>query len=86
VQITFEETGLEVLDLRIDTAFSARKLHTRDIGVQMSGLQRLSQALLERPETILQELVNSAVDFAGPKVLGSALKRKTVVMRSFITG
>ncbi|MBB5060522.1 hypothetical protein HDF16_005258 [Granulicella aggregans] len=76
MQIALDETGLEVLDLRIDTAFSARKLHTRDIGVQMLGLQRLSKALLERPETILQELVNAAVDLCGAESAGISIERE----------
>ena len=62
MHFTVEEAGLEVLDLRTDNAFRARNLHARDIGTQMAGLQRLSRALLERPDTILQELVSAAVD------------------------
>jgi len=76
MQITLEETGLEVLDLRIDSAFSGRKLHTRDIGVHMAGLQRLSQALLERPDTILQELVSAAVDLCGADSAGISIEKE----------
>jgi hypothetical protein len=47
MEITVEETGLEVLDLRTDSAFATRNLHVRDIEMQMAGLQRLSRALLE---------------------------------------
>jgi hypothetical protein len=65
MEITVEETGLEVLDLRTDTAFATRDLRGRDIGVQMAGLQRLSRALLEKPDTILQELMSAAVDLCG---------------------
>ena len=63
--MTVEESGLEVLDLRCDAAFEARNIHKRNIETQMTGLQRLSRALLESPETILQELVNAAVDLCG---------------------
>ena len=76
MQITLEETGLEVLDLRIDSAFSGRKLHTRDIGVPMAGLQRLSQALLERPDTILHELVSAAVDLCGADSAGISIEKE----------
>ena len=55
VELTIKETGLEVLDLRSDPAFAARSLHQRDIETQMAGLQRLSRALLEQPDTILQD-------------------------------
>jgi hypothetical protein len=65
MEITVEETGLEVLDLRTDTTFATRDLNSRDIGVQMAGLQRLSRALLEKSDTILQELMSAAVDLCG---------------------
>ena len=74
--MTAEETGLEVLDLRSDAAFAARSLHPRDIATQMAGLQRLSRALLEHPGTILQELVNAAVDLCGADSAGISVEIK----------
>jgi hypothetical protein len=65
IEMTPEATGLEVLDLRTDTAFTTRNLHGRDIGTQMVGLQRLSRALLEHPDTILQELVSAGASGIG---------------------
>ena len=76
MEITAEQSGLEVLDLRSDGAFAARTLHTRDIGMQMAGLQRLSRALLEKPETILQELVNTAVDLCGADSAGISIEKE----------
>jgi hypothetical protein len=73
---TVEETGLDVLDLRTDTAFAARNLHARDIGMQMAGLQRLSRALLESPNTILQELVSAAVDLCGADSAGISIEKE----------
>jgi hypothetical protein len=73
---TFEETGLEVFDLRSDAAFAARNLHTRDIGMQMAGLQRLSRALLEKPDTILEELVSAAVDLCGADSAGISIEKE----------
>jgi signal transduction histidine kinase len=72
---TTEDTGLEVLDLRSDSAFAARNLNVRDIGLQMEGLQRLSRALLENPDTILQELVHAAVDLCGADSAGISIER-----------
>lgn len=72
--LNVEETGLEVLDLRVDAAFATRRLHTRDIGMQMAGLQRLSRAFLESPDTILQELVNAAVDLCGADSAGISIE------------
>jgi len=76
MEITVEETGLEVLDLRSDSSFAARHLHARDIGTQMAGLQRLSRALLEKPETILQELVRAAVDLCGADSAGISIEKE----------
>ena len=74
---TLEDTGLEVFDLRTDSAFLARRLHERDVARQMEGLQRLSRALLEEPETILQELVNAAVDLCGADSAGISIEIDT---------
>ena len=71
---TLEGTGLEVVDLRSDSPFRARRLHECDTGSQMEALQRLSRALLEQPETILQELVNSAVDLCGADSAGISIE------------
>jgi hypothetical protein len=76
MELNPEEHGLEVLDLSSDSAFSRRQIHNRDIGVQMVGLQRLSHALLERPGTILQELVNAAVDLCGADSAGISIEKE----------
>ena len=76
MNITVEETGLQVLDLRTDTAFATRNLHQRDVGTQMAALQRLSHALLERPDTILQELVNAAVDLCEADSAGISIEKE----------
>src|ERR1700735_4369556 len=76
MKMTVAETGLEVLDLRTDTAFATRNLHARDIGTQMAGLQRLSRALVEKPDTILQELVNAAVDLCEADSAGISIEKE----------
>jgi transcriptional regulator with GAF, ATPase, and Fis domain len=75
MECSVEASGLKVLDLRNDAAFSARKLHTRDMSVQMAGLQRLCRAMVETPETILQELVNAAVDLCGADSAGISVEK-----------
>ena len=69
-----EETGLEVLDLETHKEFSARSLHTRDLTIQMEGLQRLTTSFVQSPDTILQELVNAAVDLCGADSAGISLE------------
>jgi GAF domain-containing protein len=59
------ETGLEVIDLTEDDAFRARRLHARDAVVQLAGVKRIARAFVDAPESILQELVHSAVELCG---------------------
>ncbi len=80
---TTEETGLTVVDLRTDAAFATRDLHVRDVGMQMAGLQRLSRALLEQPNTVLQELVNAAIDLCGADSAGISIEREAGSDREF---
>jgi len=70
-----EDTGLEVIDLREDSEFASRRLHTRDAARQMVGLQRLSRAFVETPDTILQELVDIAIDLCEAESAGISVER-----------
>ena len=70
-----EVNGLEVIDIRTDAAFAARKVHGRDVVAQMEGMQRLARAFVESPETILQELVNAAVELCGADSAGISLEK-----------
>ena len=70
-----DDAGLEVLDLRSDALFASRPLHPRETVSQIAALQRLSRAMTEDPETILQELVNSAVDLCGADSAGISIER-----------
>ncbi|MGC2660870.1 MAG: hypothetical protein WA324_23185, partial [Bryobacteraceae bacterium] len=70
-----EDTGLEVIDILSDPQYAARKPNARDISLQMAGLERLAHAFVESPETILQELVNAAVDLCGADSAGISIER-----------
>ncbi len=72
---TIEGSGIAVLDLRWDEAFSARRVHARDVDTQMSGLQRLSRAFVEKPEGILQELCDAAIQLCGADSAGISIER-----------
>jgi hypothetical protein len=76
MELSVAGTGLEVRDLRTDTRFATRSLHARNIDAQMAGLQRLSRALLEKPDTILQELVGAAVDLCGADSAGISIEKE----------
>jgi two-component sensor histidine kinase len=75
-QETGPETGVEVVDLHANVAFESRRLHPRDVNLQMEGMQRLGRAFVENPDTILQELVNAAVDLCGADSAGISLEEK----------
>ena len=70
------DTGLEVVDIRDNEAFLARRIHTRDLEVQMEGMQRIARAFVETPETILQELVNAAVALCGADSAGISIEKE----------
>ena len=70
------ETGLEVIDLKHDHEFARRQLHARNAVEQMEGVKRLAAAFVERPETILQELVNAAVELCGADSAGISVERE----------
>lgn len=69
-----KETGLEVLDLDTHTEFTARRLHPRDVTWQMEGLRRLTHSFVQSPDSILQELVNAAVELCGADSAGISLE------------
>jgi hypothetical protein len=68
------DTGLEVIDLQSEPAFARRRLHSRDIATQMEGMHRLMRAFVDNPDTILQALVNSAVELCGADSAGISLE------------
>jgi transcriptional regulator with GAF, ATPase, and Fis domain len=70
------DTGLEVLDLQRSPEFEERRLHTRNVAMQMEGMRRLTRAFVESPDTILQELVNAAVDLCGADSAGISIEQE----------
>jgi len=69
-----EDTGLEVLDLDTSPEFASRSLHARDVTIQMEGLRRLTHSFVQKPDTILQELVNAAVELCGADSAGISVE------------
>jgi transcriptional regulator with GAF, ATPase, and Fis domain len=71
-----EDCGLEVIDLESYGAFAERRLHVRDVAMQMEGMRRLTRAFVENPDTILQQLVNAAVDLCGADSAGISMEQE----------
>ena len=80
------ETGLEVIDLQDDREFAARRIHVRDAATQTEGIRRLAHAFVERPETILQELANAAVELCEADSSGISVERESGDDANFTTG
>jgi signal transduction histidine kinase len=76
VDSTTVDTGLEVIDLVEDASFAQRHLHERDVVTQMEGMRRVARAFINKPDTILQELVNAAVELCGADSAGISIERE----------
>jgi GAF domain-containing protein len=72
----FSESGLQVVDIAGDAEFASRRLHSRNGSMQMEAMSRLALAFVEHPETILQELVNAAVQLCGADSAGISIERE----------
>jgi hypothetical protein len=70
------DNGLEVVDLESDIAFLSRARHPRETSTQVEGLNRLAVAFVDRPETVLQELVDTAIDLCGADSAGISLEQQ----------
>jgi transcriptional regulator with GAF, ATPase, and Fis domain len=77
------DTGLETIDLGTYPAFAARDLHTRNLALQMEGMRRLTNAFVSSPETILQELVDAAIDLCGADSSGISIEKEDRTEESY---
>jgi len=77
------DTGLEVIDLVEDPSFAGRRLHDRDVAMQIEGMHRLAGAFVDSPDTILQELVNAAVELCGADSSGISIEREDGTDKDF---
>jgi signal transduction histidine kinase len=77
------DTGLVVLDLARDRTFAKRRLHVRDVAAQIKGMNQLAQAFIGDPDTILQVLVEAAVDLCGAESAGISIEIKESAAKSY---
>jgi GAF domain-containing protein len=71
-----DAVGLQVIDLSDETLVQKRRRYPRTDAMQMEGLHRLATAFVERPETILQELVDAALRFCSADSAGISIERE----------
>jgi hypothetical protein len=68
------DTGMYLRDLLADEGFRQRKTHERNPNRESVALRRLSRHFAEAPESVLQELVNTAVELCGADAAGISLE------------
>lgn len=68
------DTGMHLRDLLADEDFRRREKKKREPNRESVALRRLSRLFAESPESVLQELVNTAVEFCGADSSGISLE------------
>ena len=81
--LTSEDTGLEVMDIQALDAFATRATHPYDAAAQMAALQKIADAFVEAPDTVLQELVNAAVELCGADSAGISIVKDDATDESY---
>ncbi len=70
-----DDSGLEVVDLYTEPSFMSRPLRDRDRAPHLDGMRRLAHAFVEHPDTLLQQLVNCAIELCGADSAGISLQQ-----------
>jgi hypothetical protein len=73
---TLDGTGLEVLELEDDAACFGRRKRMHSAPTQLAAMHFLAQAFVKDPETILQTLVEAAVDICGAQSAGISIQNQ----------
>jgi hypothetical protein len=68
------DSGFVLRDLLADSGFPLRAVKTGNANRESMALRRLSRLFAEAPESVLQELVNTAVEFCGADSAGISLE------------
>lgn len=68
------DPGMELRDLLSDGDFFHRKNNSRRAGRQLEAIQILADVFTEKPEVVLQKLVDVAVEFCGADSAGVSLE------------
>jgi hypothetical protein len=81
--VLWEQTGLEVIDIDDPAAFTGRRSSPREVGRQLDGVQRITRAFVTEPDSILQVLVDAAVDLCGADSAGISMEKDDRTDESF---
>lgn len=77
------DDGLDVTAIEGDPDFASRQINSHDTASQMIGMQRLAHAFVEHPETILDQLVQVAVELCGADSAGISFERANATDERF---
>jgi len=65
-----------VTDLQTNPSFAARPVRPRNLNAIPEGMRRIAHAFVEKPDSILQVLVEAAVEFCGADSSAISLERE----------
>ena len=69
------DSGLEVVDLYTEPSFTKRPLRDRDRVPHIEGMRRLAHAFVESPDTLLQQLVECAIELCDADSAGISIQQ-----------
>jgi transcriptional regulator with GAF, ATPase, and Fis domain len=70
------EVGLEVVDTQSRTPLLGRPSHFHSVSSQLQSMERIARAFVEKPDTILQELVNAGVVLCQADSAGISIEKE----------
>ncbi len=74
--LLWADTGLEVTDVDDPAVFANRAARFHDVAAQMEGMRRIAHAFVEHPDTLLQELVDAAIELCGADSAGISIEKE----------
>jgi hypothetical protein len=77
LQTTNAAPGVEIVALHGNVTFESRPCHNRDIFQREEGMRRLARVFAERPERILQELVDVAKELCDADSAGISIEESS---------
>lgn len=77
LQTTKAAPGVEIVPPKGNATFESRPCHNRDSSQREEGMRRLARVFAERPERILQELVDVAMELCGADSAGVSVEERS---------
>ncbi|HEY4356640.1 MAG TPA: GAF domain-containing protein [Acidobacteriaceae bacterium] len=72
--VIWDQTGLDVVDLASSSMLKERPAQPHDAAAEVARIQRVAHVFVEKPEGILQELAQAAVELCGADSAGISLE------------